>query len=717
MLQYIIKLSISLSIVYLFYQLFLRRLTFYTWNRWYLLIYSMVCFVIPFINVFTIIIERPALRESAFINYIPAITQLSPASEGVAVSGATGIDWLRVAVVVLIAGMLLMVVRLLLQYYSLYKMRSKAVLLYDEKVKLYHIDEPVMPFSFGRGIYVNQHQHSEHELKEIIRHEFIHVKQRHSLDILWSELLCILNWYNPFAWLLRHDIRQNLEFVADQQVLQTGLDRKQYQYLLLKVIGVNSFSIATNFNFSSLKRRIAMMNKTKSARVHLIRFLFLLPLLVVVLLAFRNTTREHDRPLKEKQIVTDTLPVAPKTPAGWQDVNTIDITDELIATVRLKNGKIEKYDLRIIKEKEAFEKKYGAVPEPPTPPVPLTPNDKELPEAPEAPERPEMPEAPEKPEAPEMPERAELPEAPEAPKAPEAPEAPEKAPYSINWQDCMNKKGYCITVADNYGECIVIVKDKHSKIVTAVLLTDWNKDKQYENMFGEIPPRQIQLMPKYKTGHPVKAKTLTRMKGTYSWDNEVAVVGKPAEAKIAIASKIAAEPQASDAVKAVPHKVVIGKPMEVKIAEASKKATDPNATIRVNAVPHELIGNGKKKGVKVVTGKPYGAKADAEPAKVIEKPKAAAAEKPVKVVNVTGWPMEKATTDYAGNPVIIADNAKSVNVARPIPSTTAVPANSELKLLKKIKTPMTIKIVKAKPVEEVKEPAKAVKPAEDTKNQ
>ncbi len=155
MLLYLIKLSISLGIVYLFYQLFLRRLTFYNWNRWYLLIYSLVCFVMPFINVFTIIVERPALRESAFINYIPAITQISPATDAGSATGANGINWLQVGVLVIVSGMLFMVVRLLLQYYSLYKMRSKAVLLYDENVKLYHINEPVMPFSFGRGIYVN----------------------------------------------------------------------------------------------------------------------------------------------------------------------------------------------------------------------------------------------------------------------------------------------------------------------------------------------------------------------------------------------------------------------------------------------------------------------------------------------------------------------------------------------------------------------------------
>jgi hypothetical protein len=619
MLLYIIKLSISLSLVYLFYQLFLRRLTFYNWNRWYLLIYTLVCFVIPFINVFTIIVERPALRESAIINYIPAITQIpSVAREGAAPTIAAGINWLQVAVIVFIAGVVCMLMRLLIQYYSLYKMRSKAVLLYDEKVKLYHIDEPVMPFSFGRGIYVNQHQHSEHELKEIIRHEFIHVKQRHSLDILWSELLCILNWYNPFAWLLRHDIRQNLEFIADQQVLQTGLDRKQYQYLLLKVIGVNSFSIATNFNFSSLKRRIAMMNKAKSARVHLIRFLFLLPLLVVILLAFRNSTQGQQQPLKGA--ATDTIPAAPKTPPGWKDVTTIDITDGRKVNIRLKNGKTEKYDLTIAKDKEVFEKKYGALPDPqPLPgaqfikePLRIIPDE---PEAPEAPEKPEMTEAPERPEAPE---KTEIPERPEAPEPPEAPEAPEKAPHAINLQDCFNKKGYCITIADNYGECIVIVKGKKNQIISAVLLTDWNERKEeYEKLYGEIPPRQIQLMPKYKPGQPVKTtKPVTAIEA----DKEVVVMGRAVEAKKAVALKMADDPKAIAAVKAVPEEVVvIGKPMEVKIAAATKLATNRSATLPVQSPPAGAFV-GKPPHEVVIITKVEGKPAPAARAKAAENP-------------------------------------------------------------------------------------------------
>jgi len=452
----------------------------------------MLCFVIPFINVFTLVAE-PQLQQSAIIRYIPAIEQMTTTyeAEETAIAVDAGFNYMQLIIIVIGAGMVFMILRLLVQYYSLFKMRSKAVLLYNDNVKLYHIDKPIVPFSFGRSIYINQGQHNEEELKEIIRHEFIHVKQRHSADIIWSELLCIINWYNPFAWLLRKAVRQNLEFIADEQVLQTGLDRKQYQYLLLKVIGVHSFSIATNFNFSSLKKRIAMMNKTKTAKVHLIRFLFMLPLLLVILLAFRNTVHQQRQQQRLHSLVTDTIPAAPKLP---DDVVTIDVNDGQ-ATVRLKNGQIEKYDLTIQKEKKAFESKYGALPKPPVPPPPPT-HTTVTPPAPPAPPAKELkaitvtgvpaPPVPAK----EL-EAVTVTGVP-APPAPPAKELkavvvtgmPAPRPVQVN---CFTKKGYCITIADNNGECVVIVKNKQNKIVEAVILNDWNKDPQYEAKYGEIP--------------------------------------------------------------------------------------------------------------------------------------------------------------------------------------------------------------------------------------
>jgi hypothetical protein len=189
---------------------------------------------------------------------------------------------------VLAAGSVVLTARMIVRWLSLIRLRRKATLIGGDAVKIYQVDEPVIPFSFGSAIYINQHLHTEKEWEDIVLHEYVHIRQRHTLDILIAELVCIANWYNPFAWLIRYSIRQNLEFIADQQVLDKGVDRKGYQYHLLKVMGEPRYRLANNFNFSSLKKRIVMMNKMRSAKVQLLKLLFLLPLAAVLLVAFRD---------------------------------------------------------------------------------------------------------------------------------------------------------------------------------------------------------------------------------------------------------------------------------------------------------------------------------------------------------------------------------------------------------------------------------------------
>jgi hypothetical protein len=376
--QYLLKLSIALTVVYLFYLLLLRRLTFYNWNRWYLLAYSMLCLFIPLIDVVGLLQQR-GWQDAAIVSYIPVIT----AANGV--EAEAGIDWWKVLILVMATGSVLMLGRLLIQFLSLKRLQSSAVLLSDGDVKLYHVDQKIIPFSTHSAIYINRHLHAEDELKEIIHHEFVHVKQRHSFDLWWSEILCILNWYNPFAWLIRKAMRQNLEFIADHQVLQSGLDRKQYQYLLLKVTGIAPFSIAPKFNFSSLKKRIVMMNKSKSANINVTRFLFILPLLVVVLLAFRSVATVNNN-YPEKKNIIDTIPSASKKITGTVIITKEDLLkqkgvreirvktkdNESTARVTLTDGTVKTFNLNDPKEQEAFEREYGDL-TPPTPPTPVTP--------------------------------------------------------------------------------------------------------------------------------------------------------------------------------------------------------------------------------------------------------------------------------------------------------------------------------------------------------
>ena len=219
---YLIKLSVSLSVVFLFYQLVLRPLTFHVWNRWYLLGYTILAFFIPFINI-TPVLQHNAWSNNIAIQWVPLITDGS--STTIANSSAHFTMW-DIGEIMLLMGIAIMTMRLLIQFISFRRLMKKAQFVQSNELRIYEVDENIIPFSFGRSIFINPALHNSAELQEIIKHEFIHVKQAHSIDIIWSELLCVLNWYNPFAWLLRRSIRQNLEFIADHKVLETGIEKK-----------------------------------------------------------------------------------------------------------------------------------------------------------------------------------------------------------------------------------------------------------------------------------------------------------------------------------------------------------------------------------------------------------------------------------------------------------------------------------------------------------
>ena len=314
--DYLLKLSLGLTLIWLFYFVVLRRLTFYNWNRWYLLLYTALAFVIPLVNLNQTLPPRQ-LAEIPILRSVPAISsvttvetpyvaakgdekQPTEAKNTLPESSRGPFTPAETIVGLLMLGISFMLFRLGLQLLSYFRIKKQALLFSDEDgIKVYHLAKPIVPFSFGNAIFLNPDLHQIKDLPEIMRHELVHVRQRHTFDVLAAELLCALNWYNPLAWLIRHAIRQNLEFIADREVLEKGTEARAYQFLLLKVAGVPEFKLANQFNFSSLKQRIIMMNRLKSARVHLLRFLFVVPLLLVLLAACRT---EIDNALQEKTL-------------------------------------------------------------------------------------------------------------------------------------------------------------------------------------------------------------------------------------------------------------------------------------------------------------------------------------------------------------------------------------------------------------------------------
>lgn len=380
MLLYLIKLSISLAVVTTFYWVFLRKLTFYKWNRWYLLGYSLLSFLLPFLNVYDFLepgATGPVVMEAVPLLDLEQLRMLMGREEDTSLFS----DPLRMAGVLLLAGMVFFVGRLVLNVSSFLVMKRKAVLLQDGPVKVFALPDGSSHFSFGNNIFINPASHTDGELQRILLHEYVHVRQKHTFDLLLAEFLCLVMWFNPFAWLLRSAIRQNLEFLADEEVLKQGIAPKEYQLLLLKVMSGLPHRFVAPFGFSFLKKRIAMMNKNKTARVHAVRFLFVLPLMAATVLSFRSMAGMQPPPAPP---VMD-VPAPPPPPVEFSGedpfsdffrrnpqvkyVSMKSPDGEVVVT--LKSGKKEVYDFASATQKEAFTKKYGKYVPPPPPPPPV----------------------------------------------------------------------------------------------------------------------------------------------------------------------------------------------------------------------------------------------------------------------------------------------------------------------------------------------------------
>lgn len=304
MLLFLLKANIALTLFYLAYRFGLRRLTFYTLNRAFLLLAIICAAVCPFINPETLFRQNHPLPNAAVLYVINFNDLRQPAT-----------PWINVVLIYIFwAGVIVMTLRMLLQLSSLWALHrtTSKDKLFDQQIRV--TDKSLQPFSFLQNIYINPDMHNPAELSAIMRHEQVHVRQWHSLDVLLGELNKIFYWFNPGAWLISTAIRENLEFITDRYMLRQGTDVKAYQYSLLKVSGIPyATAIANNFNFSHLKQRIMMMNKQRSSKYNLVRYLVLGSIMMIALVSL-NYTRAAITVTVKKALRGDTTVTPPPPP-------------------------------------------------------------------------------------------------------------------------------------------------------------------------------------------------------------------------------------------------------------------------------------------------------------------------------------------------------------------------------------------------------------------
>lgn len=332
MIPYILHVALLISICLLFYKIFLQRETFYHLNRVILLICLLLSFALPLITIpeawtlrtppeqavtvqqqapeiYPLVqVKIPAqhLPQQKSVIAKPQTVNISPANTTpdkpiwpVVFKWLFYLYWAGVAAFGL--NLLLQVIVLLYRAYSNPVIR-------DGKFRIVEVKGDKAPCSFGNNIFINPEKYDWDTYNQILMHEKVHIQQGHSLDILLAELVLVFQWFNPFAWLYRGELENNLEFLTDEAVLgHNDVEKESYQLSLLKVSAPHlPLSVTTNYNQSLLKKRIIMMNAKRSNIHTMWKYFILVPLLAGLACALNQTafsqtkkstrTTVHSRP-------------------------------------------------------------------------------------------------------------------------------------------------------------------------------------------------------------------------------------------------------------------------------------------------------------------------------------------------------------------------------------------------------------------------------------
>lgn len=305
--SYLIKSSAVLAVLFLYYLLLLRRDTYYQANRFYLLLSMLSSFIIPLVS-FPVPETFTGYAVSSYIIEIGARSGISQKSAAVTADfDLTSLIY--TAVTILFAGVFLFRLASILNLI----LRSKKSDEHYPGIRIMKGD--AAPFSFFNYIFIPENRLQDSELEKIIRHERAHAINLHSIDMILADLMRIILWFNPLVWLLRRELIAQHEFIADKSVIDKGAGTKEYGSLLLSY-SLNSGNIPLTNNFSSLiKRRIIMLNRSKSGGTGIIKLAMTLP--VFLLLTWAGLLLNNDTLFSQEKGKD-----VPKLEPGTTDVYT-----------------------------------------------------------------------------------------------------------------------------------------------------------------------------------------------------------------------------------------------------------------------------------------------------------------------------------------------------------------------------------------------------------
>jgi len=287
-----------------YYWLVLRNKRFHQYNRFYLLAIALLSWIVPLIKIkwgHQVLSNDPQMLQLLSV----VADSNSQIEENLSQQGFQwNLDSAAVFIYITVAGILLLgMIRAFIRLYQLLKNHSCRSV---GDVYLILTQAKGTPFSFFRYIFWNEEIDIRSEAgKQILQHELTHVKEKHSFDKLFIQVMLIAGWFNPFFWLLRREMDMIHEFIADRKAVSNGDTASLAQMLLTAAYPQQQFALTNPFFFSPIKRRLQMLNNNKHPRFSYIRRLVVLPLLaiVVVLFAFRSKEQRKHGTLSVASVV------------------------------------------------------------------------------------------------------------------------------------------------------------------------------------------------------------------------------------------------------------------------------------------------------------------------------------------------------------------------------------------------------------------------------
>lgn len=295
-LTYQLKVAIALSVFYMFYRLLLSRETFHRVNRIVLLATALLSFLLPFCVI--------TLHDVVVIP-AGAVAEAGTAAEVVAEGHSLWTIVLTILFFIGVAAVLGNVLVSLVRIKRIIKSGSRQEI--AGGIDLIITEDDSATFSWMKYIVISREDYHR-GCPQILMHERAHIELRHSWDLLFVDILTSIQWFNPAIWLLKGDLRMLHEFEADDAVLRSGANMKEYQYLLIrKSLGGSGYSLVNNFNHSTLKQRISMMLNKKSSPLSTWKVLYIVPVIGIFLLAMveRKIEVQQEKPIVISIITED----------------------------------------------------------------------------------------------------------------------------------------------------------------------------------------------------------------------------------------------------------------------------------------------------------------------------------------------------------------------------------------------------------------------------